>query len=216
MAEHSWYRRRTWTSDDQAAFFARLRRSRGGFHKAQYCRIQASELQQAHNYEAALGLLDLLMAEWPGDAQTAAVYYQKAECHEKLGDAEAAIAAYRLVFQAQREQVGYRTSADLSFGWLVALTPYPALYDEALSALDEFASSSTFPYELFKAAVVRALIADARGDRQRAARYATSALAEAARTHSGYARHATLGLVANVASELVERLKRIAEHVPPA
>jgi hypothetical protein len=75
VADESWYRRRTWTDEDRAGFFARLRRSRSGFHKAQYCRIQAYELQQAGNYHAALELLDLLMKEWPDDAQKAAVFH---------------------------------------------------------------------------------------------------------------------------------------------
>ncbi len=212
MADDSWFRRRTWTSDDQAAFFARLRRSRGGSNKAQYCRIQAYELQQANNYQAAVELLELVMTEWPGDAEKAAVYHQKAKCLEGLGNFAGALAAYQQAFDAQREQPGYRTETHLGFGWLVAMTPYPELYDHAISALNEFALQSAFPVQCFKDAAIRAVIADAIGSRERAARFARIALAEAARIHSGYARHATLGFVAGVDRELAERLSQIAEH----
>ena len=86
MGDDTWYRPRTWSDEDQAAFFAKLQRSRSGFHKAQYCRIQAYELQQAGSYKAALQLLDLLLAEWPTDAQKAAAFHQRAMYAEKLGD----------------------------------------------------------------------------------------------------------------------------------
>lgn len=210
MADESWYRRRTWTDEDQAAFFARLRRSRGGFHKAQYCRIQAYELQQAGNFSAALELLDLLMKEWPADAQKAAVFHQRAECLENLGDNEGALNAYRSVCDAQRSLPSSMTTAHLGFGLLVALSPYPDLYDEALSVLDEFASSSTFPVEDFQAATIRALIADGKGEQAEASRQAQLALAAANRTHSGYARHATLGLVTGIEPSLEGRLRQLA------
>jgi tetratricopeptide (TPR) repeat protein len=167
-------------------------------------------LEQAGNFRAALELLNLLMKEWPDDAQRAAVFHQRAECLEKLGDNEAAIKAYRSVFDAQRSMPSYRTTAHLGFGLLAALSPYPDLYDEALSVLDEFASSSTFPVEDFKAAAIRALIADAKGEEAEASRQAQRALAAAEKRHSGYARHAALGLVTGIEPSLDGRLKQLA------
>jgi len=212
MADESWYRRRAWTAEDQAAFHEKLRRSRGGFNKAQYCRIQAYELQQAGNYRGALELLNLLMTEWPDDAQKAAVFHQMAECHEALGDLTAALANYRAVFDTQRKKPGQRTNAHLGFGMLVALTPYPEFYDEALSVLDECESSASFPILEFESAMIRAIIADAKGSKESASRQAKTALAAAARKHSGYARHAALGLVASIKPDLEARLKKIAEQ----
>jgi tetratricopeptide (TPR) repeat protein len=210
MADDSWYRRRTWTSDDQAAFFERLRRSRDGFHKAQYCRIQAYELQQAGHFQAALDLLELLMANWHDDAQQAAVYHQSAECLENLGDKQAAIAAYRSTFEVQRKTPGWITNAHLDFGLLVTTLPAPHLYDEALAVLDEFEYESPFPIQEYQAALARALIWDAKGDRLKARRHAKAALAAASKTHSGFTHHARLGLVENVSTELHGRIERIA------
>jgi hypothetical protein len=150
------------------------------------------------------------MAEWPNDAQKAQVFWQTAGCHEALGSIPEALAAYRLVFYTQRKEPGTTTNAHLGFGMLVALTPFPELYDEALSVLEEFESPSSFPNLDFSAATVRALIADAKGDRELAARQAKAALNEAAKTHSGYSRHPKLGLVTSIKPELEARLNRIA------
>jgi len=214
VADETWYRRRTWTDEDQSAFFAKLRRSRSGFHKAQYCRIQAYELQQAGNYGAALQLLNFLITGWPNDAQEAAVFQQQAECLEKLGDKTAALDAYRRVFDTQRRKRNSQTTAHLGFGLLIALSPDPELYDEALSVLDEFGSSRslTFPIEEFKAAAIRALIADAKGSRDEASRQAELALTAAGKTHSGLPRHAKLGLVTTIQSNLEDRIKGIASR----
>jgi hypothetical protein len=65
MAE-DWYRRQTWTPQDREDFFARLRRSHGAFHKAQYARMQAYTLLTTRTqdaYRAALELLDMILTE---------------------------------------------------------------------------------------------------------------------------------------------------------
>jgi hypothetical protein len=84
-----WFRRRTWTPKDRGEFLARLRRSRGAFHKAQYARILAHVLldtRTAAGCKAALELLNMILAEWREDAQLAAVFHHQAECFPGLGD----------------------------------------------------------------------------------------------------------------------------------
>ena len=46
MSKDDWFRRTTWSDEDERAFFARLVRSRGIFRKAQYLRIQAVTLRK--------------------------------------------------------------------------------------------------------------------------------------------------------------------------
>lgn len=209
MRDESWYRRRTWSSDDQAAFFARLKRSRSGFHKAQYCRIQAYELEQAGLCKEALGLLDFAAAEWPDNRSLATEYSQRATCLEKLGEKSAALAEYRHVFDAQRKLPSILTAAHLDFALLVALTPFPECYGEALSVLSEFPSHFPFPFEVFKEAAARAIIARARGECAEARRQAGIALEAAAKHHSGFRYHAKLGLVGEEHSDLIDRLREI-------
>jgi hypothetical protein len=42
---NDWYRKTTWSEADQADFFARFKRSRTPYNKAQYLRIQANYLE---------------------------------------------------------------------------------------------------------------------------------------------------------------------------
>lgn len=210
MANDSWYRRGTWTQDEQAAFFARLKRSRGAFQKAQYCRIQAYELQQAGNFDAAIDLLKRLMAEWPDDFQEALVHHQMAQCLERIGDLPAAVDMYRSTFEDQRRFRGVRTNAHLDFGLFVATFPKPELFDEALAILDEFAGGAQFPIHEYQAALARALIWEAKCDGIQSARYAKAALAAASKTYSGFAKHPTLGLVKDIPEDIRLRIERLA------
>jgi hypothetical protein len=99
----------------------------------------------------------------------------------------------------------------LGFGLLVAQTPLPELYNEALQVLQEFEScSAIFPVEAFSAAAARAIIYGALGDKAIAAGHAQTALDAAARQHSGFARHARLGLVSNLDRSLRARLEKLA------
>ena len=143
-------------------------------------------------------------------AQQASVYHQMAQCLEKLGDIHAAIAAYRSTFEVQRKTPGLITNAHLDFGILVATLPAPDLYDEALAVLAEFVGGSQFPIEEYQAAIARALIWHDKGDGLQSGRYAKAALAAASKTHSGFAKHAHLGLVENVPMELHNRIARLA------
>lgn len=211
MAE-DWFRRKTWTPKDREEFFARLRRSRGAFHKAQYARIQAYvllETRTAAGYKAALELLDMILAEWREDAQLAAVFHHQAECFLGLGDVTRSVEAYRRVFQEQRVCKGYLTGAQVEFSWLVATNPIPELYEEAWAVLREFGHGA-FPIERYRASGSLALILEALGQRERAQGYARTALQEAAAGHSGFRHHATFGLVKSVDEKAHEKLQALA------
>jgi tetratricopeptide (TPR) repeat protein len=203
-----WFRRKTWTPTDREEFFARLRRSRGAFHKAQYARIQAYELLTTRTrdaYLAALELLDMVLAEWREEAQLASVYHHRAECYEGLGDVPKALDAYRKVLETQRERKGWLTGAHLDFGWLVATTPLPDLYDEALAVLSEF-SDEVFPVSRYRFSAIHALIFHDRGLREQARAQARMALEAAAATHSGFRYHSKLGLVQSPEERVHARL----------
>ena len=96
-----WFRRTTWSPDDEREFFARLGRSRGPERKAQYLRIQASHLATAAPplHGPALALLDRLLAEYPGDLMLAQVHAQPGASHAAfgLGESPAADALARIV-----------------------------------------------------------------------------------------------------------------------
>jgi tetratricopeptide (TPR) repeat protein len=207
----AWFRRKTWTPKDREEFFARLRRSRGAYNKSQYARIQAYELlttRTTEAYSAALELLDMILVELREDAQLASVYHHRAECYVGLGDLPRAIDAYHQVFETQRVRKGELTMAHLDFGWLVATTPLPDLYDEALALLGEF-THGMFPVDQYRASAIHALILDALGQRELARGHAVIAIQAAAARHSGFRYHAKLGLVKSPDKQVYEKLQTL-------
>ena len=151
----------------------------------------------------------MILAEWQEYAQIASVHHHRAECLAGLGDREAAVAAYRDVFTTQRDRKGERTDAHLDFGWLVATTPLPQLYDEALALLDQF-GDGPFPVQQYRAAAIRALIHAVRGESKKAQRWARSALDAASAQSSGFPYHVTVGLVESPEKGVHETLQSLA------
>ena len=74
MSSDDWYRRTTWTDTDRSEFHARLKRSSGDFHKAQYLRIQAHYLANANLTQGAVELLDQLIADFPDPSAIRGMY----------------------------------------------------------------------------------------------------------------------------------------------
>ena len=213
MPNDDWFRHKTWTPADRAEFFARLRRSRGAFHKAQYTRIQAYELQTIGTQDAfrgALDLLDMILTEWRSEAQLAAVYHQYAQCFLGLDQQLRAIESFHEVFQAQRKQPGHITDAHLDFGWLCISVPLPESYSDALGLLDEFHYAPVFPVQIYRDAAIRAVILHSRGERKLAREFALRALTSAEVTRSPLPRHPTLGVVTETDPEIHARIQSIA------
>ncbi|MBN9519148.1 hypothetical protein J0H58_11615 [bacterium] len=178
-----WFRRTTWTPADREAFFARLRRSRTTFHKAQYLCLQAGTFLGCRTPEgtaAALELTEVLLRDYPDPFELASAHLIRAEYLESQGDVPGAVEAYRHALQAQRDHPRVRTTAPQGFAWLVATRPLPDLYREALAGLDEFGETDGS----YRSRGARALIQFALGDRAAAGRSARLAL-EAAAGRSG-------------------------------
>lgn len=212
-----WFRRTTWTADDEREFFARLGRSRGAERRAQYLRIQASHLAAAEPplHEPALRLLERLLADYPDDIMLALAHAQRAASLTALGRADEALSALRAALAAQRARPNVQTSAPVDFAWLVATYDGAgALRDEALSVLAEFgaAAEDTFPAERYRRDGARAMLLEAAGDSTAAAAAARGALAAAGATHSGFRYHPTLGLVESPDAGPHARLVRLASH----
>ena len=67
---NEWYRKQTWTKEDEEDFFQHLKRARGEFHKAQYLKIQAVTLYETRYepyYDVSLALLDQYFHDFPDE-----------------------------------------------------------------------------------------------------------------------------------------------------
>jgi tetratricopeptide (TPR) repeat protein len=211
MARDDWFRRTTWSAQDAADFQARLNRSRRDAAKAQYLRIQAVYLAEAGNHEAALSLLAQQLGEHPSSFQTALSLLQRALSLDALGRHEEAIASYRASLEAEAEFPNVRSGVEVYFAWFVVMRNLAWLYDEALRLLEQYESRPglRLPAEQFRCAVVRALIADERGQAAASRQFAALAQQAAAADHSGLRYHPKLGLAGPIDSAVAQRLAAI-------
>ncbi|WP_372722234.1 tol-pal system YbgF family protein [Novipirellula sp.] len=210
MSSDDWYRRTTWTETDRSEFQARLKRSRGDYHKAQYLRIQAHHLAAAKQTLAAIELLDQLFADFPHESQLASARLQYAECMLALDRLDDAIASYRLAFAAEQAYPNSRSQLWLDYPWLLVTRGISQHYDEIDTYLEWGERKTTFPVEEFRLQTILSFRADDSGDSNAATAHAQVALAAAAKQHSGFVPHPTVGLVGNPEPTVLDRLQRLA------
>jgi tetratricopeptide (TPR) repeat protein len=193
-----WFRRTDWSVEVERDFFTRLKRSRSQFHKAQYLRIQAHELVRAggpRRLRKALDLIALLLTEYPDKSQIAAAHKTRGEALAELGDIEGAVGALRASMDAEPPGRPPMNSAYLAFGILAIRAQRRDLYAEALDALERQGGNEAFPDMRYQAASIRAIAYEELGLHDLAREHAQRAIAEAARTHSGFRYHPDIGLV---------------------
>jgi hypothetical protein len=216
VARDDWCRRKSWSSKDEAEFFARLARSRSPFHKAQYLRIQAGELAAVGRPDltrVALELLSKHLAEFSDPYAQTQAHFAAAGCHAQLGDNEEAVKHFRLSLKENRQAPHIELGTTLEFPWFVVSRQLTALYDEALGMIES--AHIAFPVQSFKAAVVRAVIAECRGETRAAAHYAREALSAAELRESQFRYHRQLGLVGPEYAVIMKRLKKLAASQVP-
>jgi tetratricopeptide (TPR) repeat protein len=206
-----WYRRSTWTPEDEADFHARLKRA-AKHNKSQYPRIQALHLMEASPplLEPALRLIDLAIENATHDMDVLVALSDRGTCLERMGRVEQALATYLEVVVRQPADRSPSTFAWLDYAWLVARNGNADDYAQALELLRmQDTYGLAFPIAVFKVEASRALILDAMGDNG-AREAALLALDAARRTHSGLRYHPDLGLVAGIDPTIEGRLRRIA------
>ena len=129
-----WYRRTTWDSEGREAFFARLKRSRGQFHKAQYLRVQAIYLQDEYPNDA-LELLSMIREEFPEPFELASTYLQTAQCLVSIGKKIESVEWFRKVLDQEENHKGVQTQGYLDFPTFIVTEERKDLYPEAKEIL---------------------------------------------------------------------------------
>ncbi len=213
MGREDWYRRESWSQSDQERFFKRLARSRSGYNKAQYLRIQAYTLQTKASppmFREALHLLDILLREHPHSAELGSAYLQRAQCLEAVGDLEGALGAFRLAVEADRADTGVQTNASLERALFIVRHGRSDLYEVALEDLERLEPHLVFPVTQYKIALAAALITWEQQDQATARRFARIALEAAGKRNSGLSYHPHVGLVEDFDPALHARLEEIA------
>ncbi len=210
-----WFRQPTWSPQTEAEFFARLAKSRGAFQKAQYLRIQAHCLQTeggAADLPVAVRLLEMLVRDYPDESQLALALKQLAECLDRMNKPDQALAAYEQSFEAMRAHPGVYGNQAQSYGMFCAKRKLVAEYDKVLRRLSDEEHTIAFPLQRYNENAIKALIFDSRKKFNEARAFAKAAIEASGADHSGFHRHAKLGLVEHVDEEIHDALKRIAKQ----
>lgn len=188
MSDERWFRKFTWTKEDQEDFFTHLEESDNPYHKAQYIRIQALHLQDVGNpytISGAIKLLELLIEKWPEPSQMAMAHLQRAECFIALGYNEEAAQAFRASLEAKRVHPDSIADTPLSFGMFAIIRELTDLYDEVVDVLDEFLDASMRPADEYQYYAIKSVIAAHGNDADKARDYAREAINAAQKVYSG-------------------------------
>jgi tetratricopeptide (TPR) repeat protein len=187
MAREDWYRNTEWTPDIEAAFRARLDRSRGAFHKAQYLRIQAGILEDAGRFAPACELAEEALEKYPAETSEAArLHTTVAVCKRRLGDDARSFEAFQAALRAQEHYPGIVSAIALRFA--EAFHDYEGDRYAPMLLRELWAETTRFrgldESMLFQYATAFARIFDGTGDSKEAAWFAHRALSHNATRHA--------------------------------
>lgn len=197
-----WFRNTTWNESVEQAFDEKLRRAR---KKEQYLRIQACTLARSHP-EVALKLLDRYF-ELPDDFDHAQAYVDRATALLALGRVNDAITSYETALTREAAFPNLQTQAYLDLPYLIATRGMREQYDRALQLLQVHKVRLMFPVDRFRWHAARALIAADSQEPGVARVHAERALEAAAREHSGFRYHPSVGLVTEHYDSVIRKLQ---------
>ena len=205
MSPDDWYRNTEWNDEIAERYETKLKRARD---KAQYLRIQACSLARSEP-RIALQLLDRYF-ELGDNYDQASAWVDRATAYRSLGQFENSIESLEQALQREAERPNVQTQAYLDLPFLIATTPIPERFDQALTLLEKFPDRPTFPVDAFRWNAAYALVLTARSRESEASDFARAALEAAALETSGFRYHPSVGLVDGRYPELVEELGRLA------
>ncbi len=210
-----WYRRTSWSPTDEEEFFARLKRSRGQFHKAQYLRIQALYLQSEFPKEA-LKLLEMIIEEYPEPFELSSTYLQKAQCLVAMNQKQKAIPWFRKVLESEDENTGVQTDGYLDYSTFIVTEELTELYPEAKSILTKHVDRLMFPVDRYRWNMAMAIIEWSASNRPEASKFASLAIEASSEEKSGFRYHPNIGLVKKQDKRIQKLLNRISKAQPVA
>jgi len=207
---HDWYRRTSWNSSEEEAFFDRLKRSRSQYNKAQYLRIQAGYLESKYP-EESLRLLNILIEELPEPSELAQAFLQKAHCLISLSRFDEAVTFFRKVLEQESDYPKALTQGYLDFPTFVVAHDLKDLFQVVRKVLLDNKSRLMFPIDRYRYHTSLALIEWENGNNDDAKSHALHALKATAEKKSGFRYHPTVGLVENQDKKIQSKLKEISE-----
>jgi len=208
-----WYRRKTWTEDDEKEFFAKLARARKD-GRAQYLKIQALELVETKELkllDIAESLINRLFTDYPDEKfEKAQSLYTLGEIYEIRGYFEKAIQYFKQAIDFERVYPQVITPAYLNYSELIVKTNKTKLFDDVETIILNRLSQNliSFPIEKYKQYSILSIINKYKHNSEQAKEYERLAEKYANEKTSGLRYHKYLGLVKERDNWLDRLLKR--------
>lgn len=210
---NEWYRKQTWTNEDEADFYLHLSRSKTEYHQAQYLKIQAFTLYETHKkqyFNAILSLLDQYFVNFSDDR------FFRAECLHLYGRIfydrrlyEKAFVYYQKSARQESEFPSAISGAWLDYAQIIVRLKRTERYEEAEKLLLSRYDSLLFPIELYRTNAVLAIIRSEYGDAEKAAGYKRLAQEAARMKTSALRQNPDAGVVMRKDKFLEKAMKKI-------
>lgn len=203
MATDDWYRNTTWNLNIESDFEARLKRSRGMFHKAQYLRIQASYLLESSDINTQLiGVeqMERLITDFQTE-EFSVIFGQEqlGDYYLRIGNFEKSEKYFRVVSNycdAKNSKSGTSGKADLKLAETILTANWIDKLDEAYTLCKKFPIAQLmFNNDKFYYSELIAHICDKLNKSEEAREFARTAINISKIMEPQFYRHTTIGLV---------------------
>ncbi|KAF2331773.1 hypothetical protein [Flavobacterium ginsenosidimutans] len=193
-----WYRKKSWTKEDEEHFFTKLSRARKD-GRAQYLKIQAIELVETKEpklLNVAKELLEKILDEYPNDN------FNKSSVYNTLGDifllentTEKAIEYYKKSIDFEKVYPNVKTDSYLIYSELIIKNQLSHEYLSVEKLLEENISDLLFPIDKYKVFSILAILNYYNSKKEIAKEYAELANENAQAETSGLRYHKYLGII---------------------
>jgi tetratricopeptide (TPR) repeat protein len=205
-----WFRRTTWTKEDEEEFFQKLKRAHK-HKKPQYLRIQASTLYYTDNYNllpVAKSLLEKYFSEYPDDKSFRTVAFNLlGHIYRAMKKHDTALENYRNAVEFEKEYPQVKTDAYLNYSELVVELNKTELFKEVKTLLLEQLNEIDLPKNKYIKAGILSIIYKHENDMENAEYYKKLAEEAANAENSDFRWHRKLGLV-ETRNELLDKLMK--------
>jgi hypothetical protein len=203
-----WYRKNSWTEEDETEFFSKLKKSRE-HSRPQYLRIQAVTLYETNDTElldAASTLLQKYFDEYPDDKMERSIAFKlMGDICYKQEKYSMALENYKGALDYEEIYPQVKTDAYLSYSELIIRLNKTEFFEDVEKLLLERAKELDFPKNRYTANAILSIINKQKHDFEKANHYRNIAEEAANAESSGLVWHKKLGLV-NDRNKLLDEL----------
>jgi len=194
----NWYRKKTWTKNDEEEFFMKLNKAKKE-SRAQYLKVQAIELVETKNtrlLDVAETLLNKLLLEYPdNNIEKSPSLNTIGDIYKYRGNYDLAIDYYKKAIDFEEIFPNVLTQAYLEFSELALKLKKENYYAFAEQIMSKRIEHILFPLEKYKAFSILSILNQLKGNVEKAEQFGLLAEQNANAKTSGLKYHKDLGIV---------------------